>query len=89
MTHLSTINSDEMISTITNSLHRLPPEALEEVLTFVQFLEYKLGLQDDSSEDEFAWQIVQLNEQYKKDHPDESLVVYQSKEALREALAEL
>ncbi|MEM7536563.1 MAG: hypothetical protein AAF639_30550 [Chloroflexota bacterium] len=58
MTHLSKADSDtirdEMIALITESLHRLPPEVLEEVWTFVQFLEYKMGLQDDSSEDDFA-----------------------------------
>ena len=93
MTHLSKNDSDtirdEMILLSTDSLHRLPPEGLDEVWTFIQFAEYKMGLQDDSSEDEFAWQMVQLNEQYKKDHPNEPMVVYQSKEELREALAEL
>ena len=81
--------SDEMLSTILDALRRLPPERLNDVLDFVQFLEYKTLSQGDSSEDASLWDAVQANQQYKAEHPDEPLERYQSGKEFLEALADL
>lgn len=80
---------DEQLLTIVNTLHRLPPEQLSDVLDFVQYLEYKNISKVDSSEDAALWDAVQANEQYKAEHPDEPLERYRSGKEFLEALADL
>ena len=80
---------DEMIPIIMGKLRQLPPNHLNDVLDFVQFLEYKMLSQDDSTEDSSLWDAVQANQQYKIEHPNEPLERYQSGEEFLEALADL
>lgn len=60
------------IATITERLHELAPEQLEDVLQFVQFLEFKYCLTPaDPSEDEALWDAVLAHQKYKEQHSDE------------------
>jgi len=78
------------IAAITARLHELPPEQLDDVLQFVQFLEFKFGLTpDDPSEDEALWDAVLAHRKYKEQHPDEAPEVYSSTQELLKAIADL
>ena len=91
-TSIPTIESmttpDELLSKILDTLCRLPPERLNDVLDFVQFLEYRIISQDDSSEDASLWDAVQANQKYKAEHPDEPIERYQSGKEFLEAVAD-
>jgi hypothetical protein len=78
-----------LIATIVETLQRLPPEHLQDVLQFAQFLEYKLALVDERFDDETLWDAVQANQQYKEQHPDVPLECYPSGQAFLEAVADL
>jgi len=78
------------IAAITERLYELAPEQLEDVLQFVQFLEFKFGLTpDDPSEDAALWDAVLAHQRYKEQHPDEAPEVYSSTQELLKAIADL
>ncbi len=78
------------IAAITARLHELPPEQLEDVLQFVQFLEFKYCLTpDDPSEDEALWDAVLAHQKYKQQHSEEVPEIYNSTQELLKAIADL
>jgi hypothetical protein len=77
------------ITRIVEVLKKLTPEQLSEVFQYILFLQYKPMLLEDAAEDEALWQAVLAHQAYKANHLDEEPEVYNSKEALEEALANL
>lgn len=77
--------------TIVEALDHLPPEYLDDVIQFIQFLEYKshVAALDDHSEDEALWEAVQANQAYKEQHSDEELERYKSGADFLKAVADL
>lgn len=74
--------------TILTALRRLPTYALPDVLQFIEYLEYKLGIVfDEPSEDEALWDAVQAEVQYRQKHP-EDVIVCQTIEELKAALGD-
>jgi len=72
---------------VIEAIRLLRSEQLAEVWKFIEFLDYKDFL-ENSSEDEWAWRIVQANEKYKELHPDEPLEVFTSGEDFLKASAD-
>lgn len=81
------VDSMNMMSAVTaedvlQGLHRLPHAAWDEVLQFIEFLEYK---QNTISEDEALWQAVQTERTHRQAHP-EDVILCQSADELAAAL---
>jgi len=80
-----TVTTEEIIG----ALNRLPPKYLPDVLQFIQFLEYRLIDDSDSSEDEALWDAVQTNKTYKAQHPKEKLERHKSGTEFLKAVEDL
>ena len=76
------------IAKIMESLQSLSSDQLPDVLQFIQFLQYKPLLLDDSAEDEALWEAVEANQLYDQQHPDEPLIRFKSGEEFLEATTE-
>ncbi len=75
---------------IVTALHRLPPEYLPDVLRFVEFLDYKASMtHEDDMEEQALWAAVEVNQEYKKQHPDEDLEIFETGSDFLEAATTL
>ncbi|MCE7980217.1 MAG: hypothetical protein DYG89_03425 [Caldilinea sp. CFX5] len=77
------------VEMVTEAIAHLNRSQLRDVWQFVQFLDYKAVMEDDSAEDEALWAAVQAHEAYKAQHPEEKPEIYRTKEELAQALADL
>lgn len=77
---------------VETALRRVPAPRLPEVLTFIEFLEYRTerdeedGI-DDPSEDAALWAAVEADDAYQARHPGE-MIVHESGEAFLAATAD-
>ncbi len=78
-----------LLEQVETALRRLPPPRLNEVLLFIEFLEYIGGNGHDDAEDEDLWTAVQAHNAYRQAHPDEEPEEFDSPEAFLQATAEL
>jgi hypothetical protein len=77
---------------IETALRRVPSPRLPEVLTFIEFLEYRAKRDegydfDDPSEDAALWAAVEADDAYKAQHPGE-MIIHESGEAFLAATAD-
>lgn len=77
---------------VETALRRMPSPRLPEVLTFIEFLEYRAEHDesydlDDPSEDVALWAAVKADDAYKAQHPGE-MIVHESGEAFLAATAD-
>ena len=74
---------------VETALRRIPAPRLPEVLTFIEFLEYRAEGDDidDPSEDAALWAAVEANDAYPARHPGE-MIVHESGEAFLAATAD-
>jgi hypothetical protein len=74
---------------VVAALRKLPPDYLPEVLRYIEFLEYKANqARTDAAEDQALWAAVEANQEYKRQHPDEELEVFETGADFLKALAE-
>ncbi|CAG0931313.1 hypothetical protein TFLX_02089 [Thermoflexales bacterium] len=65
---------------VEEALRRVPLQRLSDVLTFIEFLEYRAEQEDDAtgmddaSEDDALWAAVQANQAYKAKHPKDVII---------------
>ena len=81
----SSAASQATIEQIVKRLRFLPPDRLEDVLQFVEFLDYKSA----AEEDEALWEAVEANQKYKQEHPDEPLEQHTSGKEFLNAVKDL
>ena len=75
---------------IEEAVRRLTPQKRQQVLLFVEFLEY-LSEQEqelDASDDAGLWDAVLAHQAFRKAHPGQPLEVYESREAFMKATDE-
>jgi len=79
--------SDE--NAIVMALRRLPPDYVPEVLRYIEFLDYKLNAaRAQASEDAALWAAVEANQEYKRQHSDESPEIHETGADFLKAAAE-
>jgi hypothetical protein len=82
--------SHNTIAVIIQHLSRLPEDRLSEVLTFVEFIEYRAAEpQLAEAEDQALWAAVETNRAYKRSHVEDTLEEYASGEDFLRAVADL
>jgi len=75
---------------IVAALRKLPPDYLPEVLRYIEFLDYKINVaRNDVAEDAALWAAVEANQEYKQQHLDEDLEVYETGADFLKAVADL
>ena len=75
---------------IVAALRKLPPDYLPEVLHYIEFLDYKINMaRSDAAEEASLWAAVEANQEYKRQHLDEDLEVYETGADFLKAVADL
>ena len=74
---------------IVAALRKLPPDYLPEVLQYIEFLDYKINVaRSDAAEEAALWAAVEANQEYKRQHPDDALEVYETGADFLKAVAD-
>lgn len=75
---------------VVAALRKLPPADRLEVLRYIEYLEYKAHVAPGVvAEERTLWGAVEANQQYKSQHPDEKLDIYETGEDFLKAVADL
>lgn len=78
------MNSDVSFEILEQATHQLPANKRQEVLRFIQFLEYR-----DDAEDADLWRAAEQHQAYRASHASEQAEVYASGEAFLRATEDL
>ncbi len=72
----TTFATEITIDEVLEALQRVPPERLPDILQFIEFIEYQTTLAaDDSSEDEALWAAVEAEQAYRREHPEDVIIL--------------
>lgn len=75
---------------IMSALRKLPPDYQREVLRYIEFLDYKINVaRSEAMEEAALWAAVEANQEYKRQHPDEGLEIYETGADFLEAVTDL
>ena len=78
------MSTDITLEALEEAIRQLPASRRQEVLLFIQFLEYR-----DTEEDAHLWKAVEQHQAYRETHPEEQPDVYESGEAFLRATENL
>lgn len=78
------MNTDVTLETLEQAIRQLPASQRQEVLLFIQFLEYR-----DEAEDAHLWKAVEQHQAYRATHPEEQADSYESGEDFLRATEDL
>ena len=78
------MSTDVTLEALEQAIRQLPASKRQEVLLFIQFLEYR-----DTEEDAHLWKAVEQHQAYREKHPEEQPDVYESGDAFLRATEDL